>query len=155
MRDAFSGIFNIVFIAVFLLIVSGALAFSVGYIKAFRMKNAVISNIEKFEASKSCFEETSNEICRKNILEYAKSIGYSPDSTGKCGSMDEGPNGLFCYQCYDSTTNHHEEWYDDNKVKYCAVSTQVDIKIPIIRQIMSRDFFRVHGETRVIQISKN
>ena len=42
MRDAFGGIANMVVIIVFLVIVSGYLAFNVNYTKAFRVKNKII-----------------------------------------------------------------------------------------------------------------
>ena len=42
MREAYSGIVNIFFIAVFLVIVSGILAFIVTYTKAFKMKKVIL-----------------------------------------------------------------------------------------------------------------
>ena len=41
MKDALGGIINIWFIAVFIVIISGYLAFSIQYNKAFRMKNEI------------------------------------------------------------------------------------------------------------------
>ena len=49
MRDAFSGIINIGMIVVFLVIVSGYLAYNVTYTKAFRVKNKIIDYIEKLK----------------------------------------------------------------------------------------------------------
>ena len=49
MRDAFGGIVNISMIVVFLVIVSGYLAFNVSYTKAFRVKNKIITTIEQYE----------------------------------------------------------------------------------------------------------
>ena len=43
MRDALGGIVNITIIVVFLVIVSGYLAFNVNYTKAFRVKNKIIT----------------------------------------------------------------------------------------------------------------
>ena len=45
MRDAFGGIVNISMIVVFLVVVSGYLAFNVTYTKAFRMKNKIITTL--------------------------------------------------------------------------------------------------------------
>lgn len=153
MRDAFGGIMNIFFIAVFLVIVSGVLAFTVNYSKAFRMKNEIISDIEQFEASKSCFDDSKKGHCKEKIIEYAKSIGYSPktDCT-KEKNMDAGVDNLFCYKCYSNNTNHGEEWYNGNTTRYCTISTQVDIDIPLVNKILEFPFFKVHGDTRIVQI---
>ena len=47
MKDAVGGIVNIWIIAIFIVLISGYLAFSVQYNKAFRMKNEIIEAIEQ------------------------------------------------------------------------------------------------------------
>ena len=59
MRDAFGGIANMVVIIVFLVIVSGYLAFNVNYTKAFRVKNKIISTFEQYEGN--CYDPTVAE----------------------------------------------------------------------------------------------
>ena len=54
MKDAFGGILNLVLIVVFLLLIEGILGLVVNYSKAFRMKNTVISAIERFRGY-GCF----------------------------------------------------------------------------------------------------
>ena len=49
MRDAFGGLVNIVIIVVFLVLVSGLLAFNVNYTKAYRVKNKIITTLEQYE----------------------------------------------------------------------------------------------------------
>ena len=56
MRDAYGGIMNIVLLVTFFLIVEGVLGLIVGYTKAFKMKNIVISTVEEYEAS-GCFND--------------------------------------------------------------------------------------------------
>ena len=51
MRDAFGGLMNMVIIIVFLVLVSGYLAFNVNYTKAFRVKNKIITTIEQYEGN--------------------------------------------------------------------------------------------------------
>ena len=51
MKEAFSGIYSIAFIVVFLVIVIGILGLVVSYTKAFKMKNIIISTIEKYEGA--------------------------------------------------------------------------------------------------------
>ena len=69
MRDAFGGIANIVVIVVFLVIVSGYLAFNVNYTKAFRVKNKIISTFEQFEGN--CYDDIATEgTCNYEIQKY-------------------------------------------------------------------------------------
>ena len=145
MQDAFGGVLNIILIAVFLIIIEGILGLVVNYSKAFRMKNFVISNIEKYEGY-GCFEDkvSGNSDCRNKIKEGAKSIGYSPTSLLNCdtGNLYVNSDSLFCYKEQVSTSG--------NNIIYTIV-TQVDINIPIINRIMGLSFFQVHGDTRVIK----
>jgi len=144
MRDAFGGIVNIVFVAIFLLIISGILGLIVNYTKAFRMKNTVISAIEQYEGAKGCFSDqaTGETGCRDKILKGAEAIGYHPP-TIIC-SKEEGytlSDNLFCYKREKSDSGKHYVY---------TVITQVDINIPIINRIMGLDIFRVHGDTRPV-----
>ena len=137
MKDAFGGILNLVLITLFLLIVSGILAMTVNYTKAFKMKNIVISAIEQYEGY-GCFDTSGDTACTDKIKEGAKGIGYHP--------VDVNCNGLnpageyFCYEQKDSTNNK----------TYYTIVTQVDINIPIVNKIMGLSFFQVHGDTRYI-----
>ena len=143
MQDAFGGILSIVLIALFLIIVEGILGFTVNYTKAFKMKNIVISAIEEYEDA-TCVEATKpNTQCRKKILDGAKSIGYSP-SRISCPSGWTNIDNLFC------VTNIKSH----NKNKIYKIVTQVDVNIPIIRNIMGLSFFQVSGETRIVQKQK-
>ena len=79
MKDAFGGLLNIVIIAIFLVIVEGVLGLVVNYSKAFRMKNAAISTIERYEGL-GCFTSSGSD-CRDKIVSQARSIGYAPPGT--------------------------------------------------------------------------
>ncbi len=145
MQDAFGGILNIIFIAVFLVIVEGILGLVVNYSKAFRMKNFVISNIERYDGY-GCFQDraSGNTDCRNKIEEGAKSIGYSPTTLLRCdtGDLYVNSDSLFCYKEQISVSGNN---------RYYTIVTQVDINIPIINNIMGLSFFQVHGDTRVIK----
>jgi hypothetical protein len=138
MKDAFGGVVTITFIAVFLVIVSGVLGLTVSYTKAFRMKNFVISAIEKYEA-RGCF--SANSGCRDLINEGAKKIGYSSSIDLNCPSGFDKVEGLFCYQKNPT---------DGENIIY-KVITQVDIDIPIINKLMGLSFFQINGDTRPIE----
>lgn len=138
MKDAFGGVFTIAFIAVFLVIVSGVLGLTVSYTKAFRMKNFVISAIEKYEGQ-GCF--SANSGCRDLMDEGAKKIGYSSAVDLRCPSGYTKVEGLFCYDIKNT---------QGNNIVYKVV-TQVDIDIPIVNKLTGFSFFQINGETRPIE----
>ncbi len=140
MKDAFGGILNIVFIAVFLIIVSGILAFIVNYNKAFRMKNTVITAIEKYEGASGCFSGDENG-CSEKIKKNAERYGYSPTKLN-CEQGYKSVGGLFCVSRETTESGNHE---------ICKIVTQVDIDIPIISDIMGLSIFQVHGDTRPME----
>ena len=78
MRDAFGGLINIAIIIVFLVIVSGYMAYNVSYTKAFKVKNKVISTIEEFEGK--CDFSKDGDKCVKIIDTFMRQIGYNPVS---------------------------------------------------------------------------
>ncbi len=143
MKDAFGGIINMVFVALFLLIMIGVLGLVVSYTKAFKMKNLIISHIENFEAS-GCFQEDT--ACMKKIRASAEGIGYGSRIT--CPTDFNKIDGLFCYkETISSNTDNH---ISDRPISY-RIITQVDLDLPIISNIFSINFFQVVGDTRVIE----
>ena len=72
MRDALGGVVNIQFILIFIVLVSGYLAFSVNYTKAFRAKNKIIDVYESYEGN------LKNEGALEKINTYLNKIGYKP-----------------------------------------------------------------------------
>lgn len=141
MQEAFGGLLNVFLLALFLTIVSGILAISVNYIKAFRMKNYIISTIEKYEAT-SCFKEQQSA-CSNEIASKANRIGYSKSGLSCPSGYSLDYNKLYCYK-----SNFH------SKGKYSfSIITQVDFRFPVIDKILNFDFFQVHGDTRIIEVS--
>ncbi len=102
MRDAFGGIVNIVIIVVFLVIVSGYMAYTVNYTKAFRVKNKIISTFEQYEDACATGGSPSSNSCNKVIADYMKQVGYSQVSQ----TMPDGwtcPQGMgYCFRRYES-----------------------------------------------------
>ena len=70
MRDAFGGLINIAIIIVFLVIVSGYMAYNVSYAKAFNVKNKIISTIEEHEGK--CDFSKTDDTCVKMIDSYMR-----------------------------------------------------------------------------------
>lgn len=141
MRDALGGVVNIAIIVVFMVIVSGYLAFNVNYTKAFRVKNKIISVIEN--------REGLDEIGKKEIENYAKSIGYNVN-INKCSGEWEAVNkdkGTFCYKRVSQ-----DKGSDRLDKGYYEIITFVSIDIPIIKNIMPHiEFFQVRGSTKSIK----
>lgn len=143
MKDAFGGVINMVFVALFLLIMIGILGLVVSYTKAFKMKNIIITHIENYEAS-GCF--TEDTACMNKIKASAEGIGYS--SRIKCPEDYGKIDGLFCYKEIISTNT--ENHVSSRPTSY-RIITQVDLDLPIISSIFSINFFQVVGDTRVIE----
>lgn len=154
MRDAFGGIVNIVIIVVFLVIVSGYLAFNVNYTKAFRVKNKIISTYEEYEGA--CDEESSE--CNQKIREYMEKVGYSANNF-EIKEKDGGTtNSWKCFEIGYCSKKIVVSSKDGDAVKegtekeYYKIVTQININIPIINKIMpGLRIFEVSGDTKVIE----
>lgn len=140
MRDAFGGIVNLVIIVVFLVIVSGYLAFNVNYTKAFRVKNKIITTLEQYEGN--C---ASGSSCDEKITEYMASIGYSADNFNITGYTCQNGYCIKKYGAPSSGTN-----VVDNKRVYFKVVTQINLSIPIVSRILP-SLFQVSGNTKLIE----
>lgn len=147
MRDALGGVVNLVIIVVFITLVSGYLAFSVNYTKAFRVKNKIITTIENYEGYSS---KAHNEI--KN---YAKSIGYNINTPRnfKANDWTGVPDCGFYYREITSQKAPSSGVTDYVEKKYYEVITFVTVDIPIINKIMPHiEFFQIKGTTKSITI---
>ncbi|MBP5678720.1 MAG: hypothetical protein J6X28_02700 [Bacilli bacterium] len=159
MKEAYGGVFNIIFIVIFLVIVIGVLGLVFSYTKAFKMKNAIISVIEEYEGS-GCYPEASggaggsNTACRQKIRQKAQDLAYNPVSLN-CPPIDttSGSNvtvykadDIYCYEMSVKTKA------DGKRYAVFKVITQVDISFPIVERIMGLRFFQAVGDTKEIQL---
>lgn len=147
MRDAFGGVVNIAIIVVFLVIVSGYLAFNVNYTKAFRVKNKIITTLEQYEGNCSVI----NGACDQAITNYMREIGYSVENSLSITGYDTCRNG-YCIQEINANTNDDPAIVlEDGDKVYYKVVTVIYIDIPIINKIMPHlKVFQVTGTTKVI-----
>ncbi len=148
MRDAFGGLVNIVIIVVFLVIVSGYLAFNVNYTKAFRVKNKIISIYEQYEG---CGQSslTASNACDMKIQEYMSQIGYNLGKKMNINGYDcTHINGSYCVKAVkaDGASDLKNDRY------YYKIVTQINIDIPIINNIMGLSIFQVSGDTKIIVV---
>lgn len=146
MRDSIGGIFNITFIAVFMLVVSGYLAFSVSYNKAYKVKNKIISTIEQYEG----YNNNSKAV----IEDYINQLGYN---SGEVSSSIRGK-----YNCC-SKRGYCVQWIPDDSSAssglpkgYYKVITTVNIDVPIFNKFLPYlTFFQTTGDTMTIYASGN
>lgn len=151
MRDALGGLVNIVIIVVFLVIVSGYLAFNVNYTKAFRVKNKIISTIENMEGLQDFNDPTKSQIrAFENSIGYDVSIPTSPPTV----SIGEKPwEAKKEYGCFIREVDDETGASGATKKKYYEVITFVTVDIPIIKKIMPQfPFFQVKGATKSIKV---
>ena len=88
MRDSLGGLVSIFIIVVFVVLIMGYLAFNVNYTKAFRMRDKVIDVYNRHDGD-------CNNDCKKEIIDYAKEIGY-PRVT-RCSNGEKDETGYYCY----------------------------------------------------------
>lgn len=150
MRDAFGGLMNMVIIVVFLVLVSGYLAFNVNYTKAFRVKNKIISTIEQYEGN--CDPIKADNQCNKAITDYMKQVGYNAYdlkiTDWECANS-------YCIKKYNAETETATTETDIPEKVYYRVTTAIVIDIPIIKKIMPNlKIFQVSGTTRTFKPSR-
>ncbi len=146
MKDAYGGILNIVFLVIFFLLVEGILGFIVGYTKAFKAKNLIISTIEEYEAS-GCFE-SKDTACISKIKERAGKIGYRPTNLNCAKKAGVGNvEDLFCWE----EVKVKKDYFSGNKPSSYHITTQVDITFPLIDKVLGFSFFQISGDTKIIE----
>ncbi|MDD6224534.1 MAG: hypothetical protein PUB18_06020 [bacterium] len=155
MREAVGGSMSLMVIALFLLIVNCYLAFSVNYTKAFRVKNEILSIIEKYEGL--TVDARSRIQTYMNQTNYRVNEGFLQWCTANGYQVERNDFGSFCYKCekVDQTGNAHPN--SKYKGTYYSVATFVNIDIPMINNLLpvTGNIFRVEGETEIIYSSGN
>ncbi len=165
MSEAVGGAVNVALIAVFMVLISGYMAFNVSYVKAFKVKNRIIDLIEEYEGD--CDPNEINA-CTNKIHEYMDKIGYHNATGGQqkfCSDTVRMSNGSskevccnrargYCIGEVRVTTSEVSGSKVVGETKsYYRVLTQVSIDIPIINKIMENmRVFEVTGETKTIKI---
>lgn len=164
MRDALGGTFNIMFVAVFITLISGYLAFSVSYSKAFKVKNKIISIIEQYQGYDS---PEKQKVVNEKIEAYLDEIGYNRDidraESQRRANQLKGPrdwiggckDGYCVSKTYvDAVTNSDGSVIGSHtgRVKcYYTVVTFVNVPIPIFQNLLPYlSFFQTSGDTMTI-----
>ena len=134
MKDSRGGVVSIMFIGVFLLVVSGYLALSVSYNKAFRVKNKIIKILEQ--------EEAFNDDAKEKIAKQMKEIGYNTNK-----NLNLKCDGIYNYHCEEGYCVAWVSNNDDLNSGYFRVATSILINIPILNKISGIKLFTVSGDS--------
>lgn len=154
MREALGSYYALLIVFGFIIIISAFLAFTTNYNKAFKMKNRIITILEK----------NNNEVtdrAQREIRDYAKSIGYSASkkyTNNDCDGVDfalDKYNVGWCYRVKElgskKTIASGKKGVTEYKSNYIDVKTFVSIDVPIFNNIFPYlNFFQVTGATRQI-----
>ena len=158
----------IVIIMVFIAFVSAYLAYNVNYTKAFRMKNKIISLYEEYNGD--CTSEKKNgetESCIQRIQSYKNEIGY-PSGAIDCENNIYRPelenqiannyrNDGFCvYRVKADNRSGSGDVVDPNaEAYYYRAVTRVDIRIPIVQNVLNLRILNVTGDTSMFKKKKD
>lgn len=140
MRESIGNTFVFNIVIIFVAIIIALLVGSLSYSKAFKVKNRIVSVIEK--------HETYDSGARNEIETALASIGYrvNPGGTQNCPERGGATainainsNYRYCIYEYDTGTS--------GKGRYYGVITYMHFDIPIIGQFIE---FPIYGETKII-----
>jgi len=160
LRDAIGGALTIQIILVFLILVNGYLAITVNYTKAFRVKNGIVSVIERNEGLTETAGKSITELMRNAAysvpLPYLNKCyeqGYSPVYPSQLSSLGAGSTGGgFCYKRTDIDPTGSGVYTG----REYSVVTYVNINVPGLNRIFQLvpHIFSVKGETKTIYSNK-
>lgn len=143
MRDAFGGIFSLSLLMVFILIVSGFISLAINYTRSYRVKNYVLTMLEKYEGN------TENKDMLERTYNYAKSMGYVAPRTSYARAESKS------YTCPKYNGENIGWCYKDGVVEDDTFTMDivvfVNLNIPIIKQAFANfEFFWLPGTTNLI-----
>lgn len=118
----------IIFVSIVILFFIGILSYS----KAYRVKNRIVSIIEKYDGY--------NTSAQEEILVDLKSAGYRSTNNSKCTSENLN-NTTYNYCIYEIRDKSSGDSY------YYKIVTYVHFDFPIIGNLIS---FPVKGETKIL-----
>lgn len=143
MREAIGGTWIFGIVIVFIVLFSSYLAISVNYSKAFKVKNTIVSMIEKYEGH--------GDAVQTAIIKYNKEVGYgvSSNCNGKGQGYDNVPStagfkSRYCVECTDADTS---EGRNRLAKSYYTVTVFFKLDLPIVGNIF---VFPVTGETKPV-----
>ncbi len=161
MRDALGGTVVLSIIVIFIVVALGYMAFNINYMKAFRMKNKVISTIEAYDG-------VCDKNCSAEIKEYATKIGYTmgqmtcPSDTDGGEWTKDPETRAYCYKEIEVDANKYKNQSSIMSIKssnttdikgksFYRICTKINIEIPVISRIFDFRLFQITGDTKAFE----
>lgn len=148
MKDAFGGTFMIKVLIVFFVIYISFMTVAIGYAKAFRIKNHIVSILEK-PAYSNNFEEAIKEIQGEGSVGYLGEVAYNYPNNDK---IMEDCNNRCTGTCSNSNLTLLNEGIcivtkESNGNKYYEVTSYFIIEPPLFSISIVAP---IRGETKII-----
>ncbi len=153
MNQSIGSVWPLAFTLAFIAFISGFLAFTVNYNKAYKMKDRIVYILEKND-NKLPSSSGSDEISAE-IKAYADKIGYNASEayTQTCNDMGNNVYALngVCYQEVKVSSDNTNGINKEYTTKYVNIRTFVSIDVPIFNRIFSNiPVFSVKGSTKQV-----
>lgn len=153
MRDALGGYFNLTMLIGFIVLVTALIALSLNFTKAYRVKNKVISYIEKYEGN------IENEDMLSHTYDDLMALGYNGESQGIYYATETAKNaGWTCPDFKGRRLGWCYQQVSSSKVKEGYVQYNVAVFInshlPFIWTLFSQQFLWMKGTTTAIPVFK-
>ena len=152
MREAIGGSWIFGIVALFIVLFSSFIAYSISYTKAFKTKNEIINYIEKNEGfTQSGIDDMTIDQIRTlkttDALAYLaiQNMGYNTEQID-CSKYGVQQRGGYCVARYCVKNA------DDNQKVYYKVTTFIKIKIPVINLVLQ---LPIMGETKSLYFEQN
>ena len=146
MREAIGSTWIFQLVLIFILIFAAYLALTINYSKSFRIKNEVLTVIEKYEGvTDDAFHTINNYLSASNYQE----MGYCPDGwygvkrldVGTDAGMEIANQGTRYYWCLNKISGYHLTFKDR---AYYKIRLFFKFDLPVIGQVST---FDVDGQT--------
>lgn len=141
------------FVMFFIAIISGYLAFTINYSKAFKVKSRIIDIIQAHD--NNIEDESERNAIKTEVWNYIQSVGYSSSNSYLVHCGDDFPevvnNQGWCYKVYKSrktSKGTDNQKRIESETKYVMVKTFVTIDVPVFNKVFpSIRYFHVEGST--------
>lgn len=137
-----------------LVLISGYLAFTINYSKAYKANSRIVNIIQKYDNKMN--DSNTRKKIEQEIYEYLEDINYTASDlyTKKCpneGYIAVTSTGKgWCYKIISSADASDKSETDTERV-YVKVKTYISIDVPIFNRIFSNlRFFSVDGATKPV-----
>lgn len=157
MREAMGGTWLFGIVALFIVLFSGFMAYSISYTKAFKTKNEILNYIEQAEGfttaeivDKKPVDRLTEDELKNSIAVDArayrliKNYGYSGVPESECANYGEGQYGGYCVK--KKCLNDLDDDNSSPKVVY-QVTTFISLNVPILNVTVK---LPITGETKTM-----